>query len=95
MSILKVLGYIRIALCLVLPFAVLAEDTGQPGEEKKKMVVGRLKDELARLGLVLPEWLKKYEEFLLGVVVDVVVAILNRMGFFEHSGTSEPDLKPA
>ncbi len=95
MSILKVLNYIRIAFAIVMPFTVLAEDTGKPGEEKKKLVVDRLKDEFAKLGFTLPEWVQKYQDFILGAVVDVVVAILNRVGFFEHTGTQEPDSKPA
>ncbi|NSW83173.1 MAG: hypothetical protein HPY90_07845 [Syntrophothermus sp.] len=59
------------------------------------MVVDRLKDELTKLGFTLPEWVQKYQDFILGAVVDVVVAILNRLGFFEHSEMVELDSKPA
>lgn len=89
MSILKVLYYIRVAFAIVMPFTVLAEDSGKPGEEKRKLVVERLKEELQKLGLVLPEWAVKYQDFILGAVVDVVVAILNKLGFFEHTKTAE------
>ena len=65
------------------------------GEDADQLVVDRLKDELAKLGLALPEWVKKYEDFILGAVVDVVVAVLNRIGFFEHTETAEPASKPA
>lgn len=48
-----------------------------------------------KVGSTLPEWVKKYEDFILGAVVDVVVEILNRLGFFEHIEAAEPASKPA
>ncbi len=84
-SLLKVFGVLRILFVFAMPFAVLAESGGKPGPEKRKDVVERLKEEIRQLGLVLPNWLDRYLDPLLGIIVDVVVAILNRMGFFEHS----------
>ncbi len=84
-SILKVFGVLRILFVFAMPFTVLAEAGGKPGPEKRKEVVDLLKDEVGKLGMALPTWLDRYLDPLLGVIVDVVVTILNRMGFFEHS----------
>ncbi|GEM_PF-5658631 len=50
-----------------------------------------LKDEIQRLSLEFPSWLQRHLESLLGVIVDVVVTVLNRMGFFEHSEEPSPE----
>ncbi|NPV54141.1 MAG: hypothetical protein HPY71_11550 [Firmicutes bacterium] len=90
MSILKILNQYLYRLRIAIPFTVLTEDTGKPGEEKKKLVVDRVKDELAKLGFTLLEWVQKYQDFILGAVVDVVVAILNRIGFSSIQGLKSP-----
>ena len=84
-SILKVFAALRILFVFAMPFTVLAEAGGKPGPEKRSEVVALLKDEIQKLGLAIPAWLDRFLDPLLGIIVDVVVAILNRMGFFEHS----------
>lgn len=84
-SILKVFAVLRILFVFAMPFTVLAEAGGKPGPEKRKEVVELLKEEIRQLGLGLPAWLDRYLDPLLGIIVDVVVTILNRMGFFDHS----------
>ncbi|NPV81898.1 MAG: hypothetical protein HPY52_16830 [Firmicutes bacterium] len=95
-----------LALAIALPGVLLisdkrlreaAENEGVPVhgtlwllDEEAKTISDRFK-----VGSTLPEWVKKYEDFILGAVVDVVVAILNRIGFFEHTEIAEPDSKPA
>ena len=83
-SILKVFGVLRVVIVFAMPFTLLAESTGKPGPEKRREVVGLLKDEIEQLGLTIPDWLDRFLDPLLGLIVDVVVAVLNRMGFFEH-----------
>ena len=84
-SILKVFAVLRILFVFAMPFTVLAEAGGKPGPEKRSEVMLLLKEETVRLGLTIPAWLDKFLDPLLGLIVDVVVAILNRIGFFEHS----------
>lgn len=82
-GIFSVLEYIKVALSFIAPLTLLAEATGDPGPEKRAMVVDKLKVELDKLELTLPTWLERFVEPLLGLMVDVVVYILNQDGFFE------------
>jgi len=84
-GILRVLGYIRVLFVFTVPFAVLVEESGKPGPEKREEVVQNLKEEMENIGVSLPEWLEGFIDPLLGLIVDVVVLLLNRAGFFEHS----------
>ncbi len=84
MGILKVLGYLRLAFVFAVPFTVLVEESGKPGPEKRAEVVEMLLQELAANGIVFPSWAATYKKTVLGLIVDVVVAILHRVGFFEH-----------
>ena len=88
MGVIKVLGWLRVLVLFAMPFAILAEYEGKPGAEKRAEVVALLKAEMQRQGFVVPEWLARFLDPLLGVIVDVVVTLLNRMGFFDHSGDS-------
>ena len=82
---LKVIHYLRIALGFIVPLALLAEAGGKPGAEKRAEVIVKLKAQMNSLGLTLPSWLDKFADTLIGLLVDVVVEILNRTGFFDHS----------
>ena len=83
-GILKVFGYLRLAFVFALPFAVLVEEKNRNGEEKRAEVVQLLKDEFAKQGINFPEWMNRFLDPLLGVIVDVVVYLMNKSGFFEH-----------
>lgn len=87
-SVMKVIGYLQVLMVFVVPFAMLAESEGLPGEEKKREVIAHLKEEMHKLGMKVPSWLERYWDTILGLMVDVVVWLLNKTGFFEHSGTS-------
>lgn len=90
-SILRIFTALRVLFVFAMPFTVLAESTGRPGPEKRAEVVVLLKDEIAKLSLEIPPWLDRFLDPLLGVIVDVVVSILNRMGFFAHGSESLQD----
>lgn len=85
-GILRVIGYLQVLMVFAVPFAWLAESDGKPGPEKKADVIAYLKDEMEKQGMVIPKWLERYGDALLGLIVDVTVWILNRTGFFESSG---------
>lgn len=82
---LRIINYVRIALGFIIPFALLAESEGKPGPEKRAEVVAKLKNQMNTLGLTLPAWFDNFADTLIGLLVDVVVEILNRTGFFDHS----------
>ena len=83
-GVLSVFSYLRVAIAVIIPLALLAESKEKPGAEKRVEVVERRKGEMQKLGLTLPSWLGKLADALLGILVDVVVEILNRTGFFTH-----------
>ncbi|NLY11795.1 MAG: hypothetical protein GX020_08960 [Firmicutes bacterium] len=84
MGIWKLIKTLFIAIPFVVPFAVLLEETGKPGEEKRREVVNLLKREIANLGFTFPSWFERFVDPLLGLIVDVVVEVMNKTGFFVH-----------
>ena len=84
MNILKVINSIAVAIPFIMAFSILLEAEGKPGDKKKEEVVERLQVQFTKMGLKFPKWLDSYIEPLLGVLVDVVVAVLNKTGFFTH-----------
>jgi len=84
-GIFRVFRWIEVLFVFAVPFAVLVEAEGKPGDEKRAEVVKMLKEEIDKLGLSFPKWLTDFLTPLLGLIVDVVVTILNRTGFFEGS----------
>lgn len=92
MSILKVVKALLVAIPFVIPLALLAEAEGVPGKEKKAMVVADLKRELEKISFEFPAWLDKFVDPLLGLVVDVIVFILNKNGFFGHGEDTSLDI---
>ncbi len=88
MSFLKVLKILVTAAGFIVPLALLLEAEDLPGEEKKKAVLAQLKAQLDNVGLKFPEWLQKFIDPILGLLIDAVVFWLNKTGFFEHGGES-------
>jgi hypothetical protein len=88
MSFLKVLNILVTAAGFIVPLALLLEAEELPGEEKKKAVLAQLKAQLDSVGLKFPEWLQKFIDPILGLLIDAVVFWLNKTGFFEHGGES-------
>ena len=88
MSFLKALNALVTAAGFIVPLALLFEAEELPGEEKKKAVLAQLKAQLDSVGLKFPEWLQKFIDPILGLLIDAVVFWLNKTGFFEHGGES-------
>lgn len=88
MGFLKVLNILVTAAGFIIPLALLFEAKELPGEEKKKAVLTQLKAQLDNVGLKFPEWLQKFIDPILGLLIDAVVFWLNKTGFFEHGGES-------
>ena len=88
MSFLKVLKVLVTAAGFIVPLALLFEAEELPGEEKKKAVLAELKAQLDDVGLKFPEWLQRFIDPILGLLIDAVVFWLNKTGFFEHGGKS-------
>ena len=79
---------LQVLAVFAFPFTMFAEEEGKPSAEKRKDVVTRLQMESDKLGFTPPAWLKPYWETLLGLIVDVLVFMMNRTGFFVHSDSS-------
>ena len=81
----KALQWFMQLVMVLLPLILKAEDSGTAGTEKKNQVVAEvmmaLKD--PNVPFHLPSWLPEgVIQFALGVLVDVLVAQLNKSGFF-------------
>ena len=88
MSFLKVLNILVTAAGFIIPLALLLEAEELPGEEKKKAVLAQLKAQLDSVGLEFPEWLQRFVDPILSLLIDAVVYWLNKTGFFEHGDES-------
>lgn len=87
-NIFKILSWFRILFLLIIPFAMLAEIGGKPDPEKRKEVVEKVKLQMQVFNMELPEWLDKVIDDILGILVDVMVAIMKKMGFFKQSNAN-------
>lgn len=87
-NIFKVAGWFRILFLLIIPFAMLAEIGGKPDPERRKEVVEKLKLQMQVFDMEMPEWLEKVIDDILGILVDVMVAIMKKMGFFKQSNVN-------
>ena len=90
MGFVKFIQSILVIAGFIVPLASLAEiehDEQGAGEKKKSQVVADLKEQMKVANIKLPSWIEKYTDLLLGLVVDVVVMIMNKFGFFEHGQT--------
>lgn len=83
-----VLDAIRIVYALVVTLIVGVEGTA-PGPEKKAAVISQT---LAVLdeegGIEVPSWLRAFLPTILPILVDLIVAQLNRLGFLTPSSGS-------
>ena len=84
-NIFKIVSWFRILFLLIIPFAMLAEVGGKPDPEKRKEVVEKVKLQMQVFNMELPEWLDKVIDDIIGILVDVMVAIMKKMGFFKQS----------
>ena len=78
----KLVGFTALATTLVELGASL---DGAKGEEKKARAIALLKQLLPPN--TLPGWLAANYDQVAGVLIDLVVATLNRLGFFQKSGS--------
>lgn len=88
MGFLKFLEVLIAAAGFIVPLAMLLEAEGLPGPEKRQQVLEKLKKQLTDLNLKFPSWLEKFVDPILGLLIDAVVLVLNKTGFFEHGETS-------
>lgn len=93
MGLVKFIRTIMVIAGFIVPLAGLAEikhDEPKQGAAKKAEVLEALKEQMAVAGIKLPDWIAKYTDLLLGLVIDFVVFLMNKFGFFEQSPDSEP-----
>lgn len=80
----KFLSDILAIMIALVPFLVAAEKPGN-GPEKKAEVLTKIKQVLAEPGGI--DWPKflpiQFQDWLLGICIDVLVGLLNRSGFFK------------
>ena len=88
MGFLKFLEILIAAAGFIVPLAMLLEAEGLPGPEKREQVLKKLKKQLQDLNLKFPSWLEKFIDPILGLLIDAVVMVLNKTGFFEHGEPS-------
>ncbi len=69
----------------IVPLASIAEyaiEGEKMGAERKKQVLEQLKGEIAKAGIKLPHWIEEHTDAILGLLIDFVVFLLNKFGFF-------------
>ena len=75
----------------IVPLAGVAEyaiEGKKKGAEKKEQVLQDLKTQMQVANIKLPEWLNEYVDIILGLLIDFVVFLLNKFGFFDLEKTS-------
>lgn len=88
MGFVKFLELLVTATGFIVPLAMLLESEGLPGPEKRAAVLAKLKKQLDDLNLKFPKWAESFIDPILGLLIDAVVAYLNKTGFFEHGEKS-------
>ncbi len=85
----KFLADILKCIVALIPFLIEAEVSGAQGPEKKAAVIAQINTVLDEPGGVdLPSWISgDFRRWLLGLLVDVLVRILSKTGFFAKSST--------
>lgn len=78
----KLIGAVALATTMV---ELAAQVDGAKGEEKKARAIALLKQLLPPS--TLPKWMGDNYDQIAGILIDLVVSILNRMGFFQKSGS--------
>ena len=87
MGFVKFLELLIAAAGFIVPLAMLLESEGLPGAEKKAAVLAKLKKQLDEVGLKFPHWAERFVDPILGLLIDAVVAYLNKTGFFTRGET--------
>ena len=85
MGLVKFIRTIMVIAGFVVPLAGLVEikhDDPKQGEKKKAEVLAELKVQMAAAGIKFPAWIEKYTDLILGLVIDFVVFLMNKFGFF-------------
>lgn len=84
----KFLSDILKCVVALVPFLIEAEITGAAGPEKKSAVVASINAVIDEPGGVdLPSWIAgDFRNWLLSLLIDVLVRLLNRTGFFAKFG---------
>ncbi|MFI0609928.1 MAG: hypothetical protein ACH37Z_18790 [Anaerolineae bacterium] len=83
----KFLADILKCIVALVPFLIEAEVSASPGADKKAFVIAQINGVLDEPGGVdLPSWISgDFRRWLLGLLVDVLVRILSKTGFFAKS----------
>lgn len=93
MGLVKFIRTILVIASFIVPLAGLAEikhDEPKQGKKKKEEVLESLKEQMVVAGINLPTWIEEYTDLILGLVIDFVVFILEKIGFFDF-GTILPE----
>lgn len=86
MGFVKFIQLLLVIAGFIVPLAGLAEikhDEPEQGKKKKAEVKAELLVQLEKVGLKLPDWIEKYTETILGLLIDLVVFIMDKTGFFD------------
>ena len=86
MGLVKFIRAILVIAGFIVPLAGLAEvkhDEPKQGAKKKAEVLEELKAQMAVAGIKLPKWIEEYTDLLLGLVIDFVVFVMDKIGFFD------------
>lgn len=85
MGFLKFVKTLGIIAGFIVPIASLAEVAivgEKMGPERRKEVLKQLKEQIAAAGIELPGWAAEHLDIILGLLIDFVVFVLNKTGFF-------------
>ena len=91
MGIVKLIRKIMVIAGFIVPLAGLAEikyDEPGQGAIKKAEVLEALKKQLEVAEIKLPDWIANYTDLILGLIIDFVVFLMNKFGFFDLENTS-------
>ena len=91
MGLVKFIRVILVIAGFIVPLAGLAEvkhDEPKQGAKKKAEVLEELKAQMQAAGIKLPKWIEEYTDLILGLVIDFVVFVMNKIGFFDGGETS-------
>ena len=92
MGFVKFIRTLGVIAGFIVPIASIAEyaiEGEKMGAERKEQVLVQLKGEIVKAGIKLPNWIEEYTDVILGLLIDFVVFLLNKFGFF-GSGEQSP-----
>ena len=90
MGLVKFIQTILVIAGFIVPLAGLAEvkhDEPKQGAKKKAEVLEELKEQMDVAGIKLPAWIANYTDTILNLVIDFVVFVMNKIGFFTGGET--------